>query len=436
MGKFQHNFQLTIHSLKLLRILKSKELHSYSQYPHPLLRRRRSDQYKVRKNKMKLTCEKKVFEDAISVTMRSINPRSPLPILSHLLIEATPGQIKITASDLDVGITVTIEADVSSSGSLSCPARIIGEIIPKLPAGVVSLATPTDGRLLISCGSAKFEVASLPAEEYPSLPTIENGVPLTLPQDLLKTAIRQVAIATASPQDEARLIMTGISLILSSGSLILVATDGRRLASVHKDVELSMPEDDRIQVVVPSRGLVELNRLMAGHDSLVMIVGSSQVYFQFGPYLLHCRLLEGSFPDHTKVIPKSFLRSCRIGREVFLAALRRMLVVAQEKRSPHLIKLAFTEDTLTLSAHTPDLGSGEERIPVSFSGEDLVIGFNGKYLVDGLLVLEDEEVQFDLQEESKSAVIRPLQDTSYDYVIMPVKLRDTSDDYDHDHAYS
>ena len=119
---------------------------------------------------------------------------------------------------------------------------------------------------------------------------------------------------------------------------------------------------------------------------------------------------------------------CRIGRDDFVQALKRMLVVAQEKRSPNLIRLRFSDDTLGLSANTPDLGSGEEKLPVIFEGDPLTIGFNGKYLVDGLAVLDTEEIQFDLQEETKSAVIRPLADTTYDYVVMPVKLRDVAED--------
>jgi DNA polymerase-3 subunit beta len=385
---------------------------------------------------MKLTCEKKLFEDAVAAAGRAINPRSPLPILSHLLIEANPGVVKLTATDLDVGVSITVEAEVSEPGSVTCPARLMGEIVSKLPAGRVELETLAEGRMLLSCGSAKFELSTLPAEEFPSLPASEDGPSAHLPQDSLKSVIRQVAVAAASSQEESRAVMTGISISLEKGSLILVATDGRRLACARKSVQVPLIGEESLNVVVPARAMTELSRLVGTEGDVSLAVGKSQAFFRFGNYALHCRLLEGRFPDYTKVVPTSFQRTCRIGREDFINGLRRMLVVAQEKRSPNLIRLRFSEDTLHLSANTPDLGSGDERLPIVFEGDDLTIGFNGKYLVDGLSVLESEEIQFDLQEDSKSAVIRPLGDTSYDYVVMPVKLRDVAEDFEREEAYA
>ena len=385
---------------------------------------------------MKLACEKKLFEDAVAAAGRAINPRSPLPILSHLLIEAIPGQVKLTATDLDVGLSITVDSDVSEPGSVTCPARLMGEIVSKLPAGRVELETLSEGRMLLSCGTAKFELSTLPAEEFPSLPSIDEGSSAQLPQDSLKSVIRQVAVAAASSQDESRTVMTGISIGLEAGRLTLVATDGRRLACARKSVQVPLIGEEGLNVVVPARALIELSRLVGSEGDVSLSVGKSQAFFRFGNYSLHCRLLEGRFPDYTKVVPTSFSRMCRIGREDFISGLRRMLVVAQEKRSPNLIRLRFCEDTLHLSANTPDLGSGDEQLPIVFEGDELTIGFNGKYLVDGLTVLECEEIQFDLQEDTKSAVIRPLGDTSYDYVVMPVKLRDIAEDYEREAAYA
>ncbi len=385
---------------------------------------------------MKLTCEKKLFEDAVAAAARAINPRSPLPILSHLLIEAVPGQLKLTATDLDVGLSIKLEADVSEPGSITCPARLMGEIVSKLPAGRVELETLSEGRMLLSCGTSKFELSTLPAEEFPSLPSMDETSSAQLPQDSLKSVIRQVAVAAASSQDESRAVMTGISLGLEAGTLTLVATDGRRLACARKSVQAPLIGEEKLNVVVPARALIELSRLIGSDGDVSLSVGKSQAFFRFGAYSLHCRLLEGRFPDYTKVVPTEFSKICRIGREDFISGLRRMLVVAQEKRSPNLIRLRFSDDVLHLSANTPDLGSGDERLPIVYEGEELTIGFNGKYLVDGLGVLDCEEVQLDLQEETKSAVLRPLGDKTYDYVVMPVKLRDIAEDFERETAYA
>ncbi len=385
---------------------------------------------------MKLACEKKLFEDAVAAAARAINPRSPLPILSHLLIEASPGLVKLTATDLDVGMSIKVEADVSVAGAVTCPARLMGEIVSKLPPGRVELETLAEGRMLLSCGTSKFELSTLPAEEFPSLPSMDETSSAQLPQDSLKGVIRQVAVAAASSQDESRAVMTGISLGLEAGTLTLVATDGRRLACARKAVQIPLIGEESLNVVVPARALIELSRLIGSEGDVSLSVGKSQAFFRFGAYALHCRLLEGRFPDYTKVVPTNFSKTCRIGREDLISGLRRMLVVAQEKRSPNLIRLRFSDDTLYLSANTPDLGSGDERLPIVYEGEEMTIGFNGKYLVDGLTVLDSEEVQLDLQEENKSAVLRPLGDTSYDYVVMPVKLRDIAEDFERETAYA
>ena len=175
---------------------------------------------------MKLACEKKLFEDAVAAAARAINPRSPLPILSHLLIEASPGLVKLTATDLDVGLSIKVEADVSVAGAVTCPARLMGEIVSKLPPGRVELETLAEGRMLLSCGTSKFELSTLPAEEFPSLPSMDETSSAQLPQDSLKGVIRQVAVAAASSQDESRAVMTGISLyhFISSGLSSVLAT--------------------------------------------------------------------------------------------------------------------------------------------------------------------------------------------------------------------
>jgi len=379
---------------------------------------------------MHLTCEKKIFEEAVNACARAINPRSPLPILSHLLLEAKGSSVRLTATDLDVGLSIGLEAEIQEAGSITCPARLMQDIVSKFPAGRVELKTLNEGRMQLSCGNSKYELSTLPAEEFPSLPDLDETSSAQLPQNSLKTAIKQVAIAAASSQDESRAVMTGIHITLEKGSLNLVATDGRRLACVRKIVDVPLIGEEKLSVVVPARALIELSRLIHSEGDVALKVGRSQAFFKFENYSLHCRLLEGRFPDYTKVVPTSFVRTCRIGREDFIQSLKRMLVVAQEKRSPNLIRLKFEDDSLQLSANTPDLGSGDERLPVSFDGDPLTIGFNGKYLVDGLGVLDSEEIQFDLQEETKSAVIRPLGDNSYDYVVMPVKLRDVAEDYE------
>lgn len=372
---------------------------------------------------MKLTCEKNIFEEAVGVASRAINSRSPLPILSHILIEATHESISFTATDLDLGLQITFSGEVEVEGALTCPAKLLQEIVSRLPAGTVELELIKEGQLKLACGSSKFEIATLPAEEFPSLPSAESAPEFKLPQKTFKSTIRQVGVAAASPTDESRAVMTGILTRVEEDMLTMVATDGRRLACSRQSLD-SNPERDA-EVIIPARAMTEISRLLNDDEGdLLVRIAEGQVFFTVDRVSMHCRLLEGNFPDYRKVVPTEFQRHCRLGREVFLNAIKRMLIMAQEKRSPNLIRLEFSADQLTLSSNTPDLGSGKEQLDVVYEGEDLLIAFNGRYLADVLTVLECDEVGFDLQEETRSAVVRPHGSEGYDYVVMPVKLRE------------
>lgn len=371
---------------------------------------------------MRLDCEKTVLESALGQVSRAISSRSPLPILTHVLFEARGDELRLTATDLNVGIQIAIPVRVHEEGATTCSARLIGEIVGRLPAGPITLETVREGSLKLQSGRAQFEVSTLPAEEFPSLPTPADASSLTLPQKVLRAMVSRVGTAAAD-SDEARPVMTGILTLLEAEQVTLVATDGRRLARM--STVLEEDEDRQARVVIPAKAMSELVRIFGDAEGEVEVrIAESQAFFRLPGVQFHCRLLEGTFPDFNRVIPKSFQRSCRIGREALMASLRRMVIVAQEKDSPHLVRMEFEPDRLTLSAYTPDLGSAREEIPALLEGEPLTIAFNGKYILDALTVLDRDEVQLDLQDESHSAVLRPLEDNSFDYVCMPVRLRE------------
>ena len=371
---------------------------------------------------MHLDCEKNVLENALGQVSRGISSRSPLPILGHVLFEARGDELRLTATDLNIGVQTSIPVRVHEEGATTCSARLLGEIVGRLPGGPLGLQTAREGSLKLKSGRAQFEVATLPAEEYPSLPTPENAPTLTLPRRVLKALVSRVGIAAADA-DESRPVMTGILTVLDAGSVTLVATDGRRLARMSTGLEEEAGRQAR--VVIPARAMQEMVKTFGdGEGEVELRIAESQAFFRIPGVQFHCRLLEGVFPDFNRVIPKSFQRSCRMGREALVAALRRMIIVAQEKESPYLVRMEFEPDRLVLSANTPDVGSASEEIPALLEGDPLTIAFNGKFVLDCLLALDCEEVQLDLQDETHSAVLRPMEDTSFDYVCMPVRLRE------------
>lgn len=379
---------------------------------------------------MQIQLEKAALEEAVQTASRAISPKSPLPILSHVLLEAHGEHAKFTATNLDLGISLRIPAQVVEDGAVAVPARVFLDIVSKLAAQPVGLHAK-DGRLHIHCGRSKFEIAHLPAEEFPKQPEAGSDE-VQLPQRSFRRMVRQVSTATAAT-DESRAVMTGILTQFEGNSVRLVATDGRRLALA----EQPLPEDETLSralggkassdtvVIVPGKAMGEIARICADNDeTLTLRIGESQLHCRVRDVSLHCRLLEGSFPDYNRVMPTQFSSTLRVGREALLAGLKRMLIVAQERQSPNLIVLDLREECLSLSANTPDLGLGQEEIAVIYEGRPLRIAFNGKYMLDLLSVLDAEEVQVRFQDDTRSAVLQEWGSEAFRYLLMPVRLRE------------
>jgi len=379
---------------------------------------------------MHLSIDKNTLDEGVQTVARCVSPKSPLPILSHILAEASGETLRLTATDLDMGITLAVPCRTLYEGARALPARLLLEIVNKLPAAEVALECD-EAKVKIRCARSKFEVASLPPEEFPSLPAPANAPELAFPQREFRAMVKKVATACAA-SDESRAVMTGILVQVEGDTLRMVATDGRRLAVA----EHTLPEEVRLTqalggggvaktVIVPGRAMGELARIAADSDDpLRLRLAENQLFCTARNVSLHCRLLEGHFPEFQRVMPREFQRTLRVGREALLAGLKRMLIVAQERQSPNLIVLACEEGRVEMSANTPDLGLGTEEIPVIYEGAPLRIAFNGKYMQDVLSVLDDEEVQVDLQDDTRSAVLHALGDTSFKYVLMPVRLRE------------
>lgn len=370
---------------------------------------------------MLIKISKTILQDLITPASRVVSPKSPLPIAHNVKIETVGGGfVTATGTDFEKTVQTRAEAVVEEPGGACIPSRLLVDIVSKLPAGEVVLSTEVEGRCTIACGKSTFEVSALPTHEFPAMPTLDEVQEITLPAELLSESVKLTAIAAAGPGEESRAVMTGIHLQADENSLVLTATDGRRLACHHAEII----GGDVVGAVIPAVALVELSKHLKDGDDVSVKIGRTQAAFTVGDVRIFTRLLDGRFPDASKVVPTQFSRSCRLSRTDLVAGLKQILITAQEKRSPGLVRLQFEDGSLTLKSNTPDLGSGEVTLATVYEGEAMIIGFNGKYLLDALGVLDCDEVQFDLQEETKSAVLRPSGTSHYDYVVMPVKLRD------------
>jgi DNA polymerase-3 subunit beta len=322
--------------------------------------------------------------------------------------------VRFTTTDLDVGISCLIEAQVQKEGATTLPARRLFGIVRELPAAEVELDVDSKNVASIRCGQSFFKILGLPEEEFPPLPKFEGAKEFTLKQSELRDGLKKTAYATST--DETRYVLNGILFSLKENKLTMVATDGRRLALV--DVEVEFPRSHEVEIIVPSKCVNELQRLLADDGELKMTVGENQVAFQVSGKLLVSKLIEGNYPNYKQVIPNEVKERITLERELFLNAVRRVALLASDKSNS--VKLVFTKNNIEIAANTPDIGEARESLPVNYKGRDLSIAFNPEFLQAPLRALPDDEVFLDLIDEMSPGVIKV--QAPFLYVLMPMRI--------------
>lgn len=366
---------------------------------------------------MKLTASRDNLVNALATASRAVSTRSAIQALSGILIDAQDSGVRVRATDMEIGLTVPLEADVAAAGSIVLPGRLLLEVVRSLPAGEVTIdATRADRMVELSGGQARFEIRALPGEEFPRLPDPgDSGV--SLPADAFVATVDRVA--RSASRDEARPILTGVHVTAEGGSLTMAATDSYRLSVMTATLseELASP----LEANIPARALRELSRLVgeAGADRVEISMLGNQVVFSAGDALLSSRLIEGQFPNYRQLLPESFEHEVRINREELLEVVRRISLMAQ-RNAP--LRMGFSDGELTVSARTPDVGEASESIPVGFGGEPLEIGFNPEFIRDGIETAESEEIVFKLISPLRPGLIEPVGDDDYRYLAMPIRL--------------
>jgi len=375
---------------------------------------------------MKIHCDRKRMEEGVLTVAKAISQRSPLPILSHLLIQTiSDDQIKLAATDLELSIETVIPAQVLKPGSLAVPARIISDILTQLTDKELvmeSIDEEVAGKMELRTPNSQYTIHTLAADDFPAMPRVDERPTLTLPQSVFKNMIRNVAFAAAQA-DESRAILTGALMDFKSEKVIMVATDGRRLAKMEERLVPPLAREER--VVVPARALHELSRLLheEGEHPVDIILSSRQISFKLDQVILITRTLEGEYPNYQQVIPSSFLQKVSINRAKLVSALKRALILAQERESPRLFNFAISSQQVVITSQTQDLGQAYEEIPITLEGEGMEIAFNGKYLLDVMGNLASEEIQLNLIGSEKPALVTDSQLEQYKYIIMPVKIK-------------
>jgi DNA polymerase III subunit beta len=368
---------------------------------------------------MKLTISKEQIIAGLQAVQNVVGARTTLPILSNVLLRAEGDRVEFTATDLDVTIACAVEAKVAKAGATTLPVKKLFGIVRELGTPEVELETDEKQVTAVRSGSSFFKINGLIAEEFPPLPKFKEDRKITLPQEKVRAMLKKTAFAIST--DESRYVLNGIFISIKDHKMIMVATDGRRLALVDEEVDVA--EQNHGEFIVPSKAVNELNRLLQDKGDLEMKYSENQASFQLkdekGPgVLVISKLIEGNYPNYRQVIPGETKERVSLIREEFLHALRRAEIMTSEKANS--VKLAFGKNNLAITANSPDVGEARESIAINYKGKEMAIAFNPKYLIDALNALTNDEVFLDLIDELSPGVLKI--NGPFLYVVMPMRL--------------
>lgn len=370
---------------------------------------------------MKLHCERDALVEALGTAGRAVSTRGlSLPVLSGVRLELNGDRLHLAGSDLD--LTIQVEVPVAGGGDGVCvvPARLAADIVRALEPGAVALDAD-DEQVRISSGRSQFAVKMLPADEFPRLPGLPGhpasveGDGVTLSGPSLAEALRQVVRAASG--DDARPVLTGVLMSAESDGIRLVATDSYRLAV--RDLPGTSVLREGQKVLVPSRALAELQRLMGSAEEVTLRLGDHDATFEVDGTRLSTRLIEGEFPDYRALIPASYPNRLTVGKEPLLDAVRRVKLLARDQTTP--VRIALKADGIQLTVATQDVGTATEDVDAKYEGAEMTVSFNPGYLIEGVEAVSGDEVIIETMDAMRAATIRGVESPDYLYLLMPVR---------------
>ncbi len=373
---------------------------------------------------MKFKINRDHFSNGLAQVLNVVGSKAAMPILSNVLIEAEKDYICLTTTNLDLGIRCKIKAEVKEGGSVTLPVKRLATIVRELPNIDVAFDSSASHQVKIASGGSNFRIMGIGAEEFPKLPDTAEDKTFTLEQGELATMLSNVSYAQST--DETRYILNGVYFNFKDGKLVLVATDGRRLALVGK--EMSVPAASAGAIILPAKTVAELLRLLGKGEKLNIAFNERRAAFQIDTgkdtsgltdsIYLFSKVVEGNYPNYQQVIPKETHQRIKLERELFLQCVHRAALVTSEKSNS--VKIKLSANLLEISAASPDFGEAHESMAISYSGPDLQVAFNPQFVMDPLRALTKDEVFFELKDEVSPGVFKTLE--SFVCVIMPVRL--------------
>jgi DNA polymerase III subunit beta len=368
----------------------------------------------VAQGTLRVACPRDELARALGVVSRGVSTRTTVQILAGILLRASEEKLELAATDMELSLRTSLEAQVEMEGSVVVPGRLLLELARLLPDAEVTLEHKLEEAAVeIRSGSASYRLHTYNAEDFPRLPDAGAAERHDVDREtLLETVAR---VSRSASRDESRPVLTGVLMRFEPGKLVMAATDSYRLSVKETPVDGTVPE---LEAIVPARALGELARIAQAGEQIELGVHENQVVFSTGDALLTTRRIDGQFPNYKQLVPEAFDHELSLPRDELLDVVRRVAVMAQ-RNSP--LRLRFADGELTVSAQTQDVGEARESLPVAFTGEPLEIGFNAEFLRDGIESVAGEQLRLKLISPLRPAVLQGEAD-DFLYLIMPIRL--------------
>ncbi|MEA2568500.1 MAG: polymerase subunit beta [Acidobacteriota bacterium] len=375
---------------------------------------------------MELTVAKADLQKELQLCQGVVEKRSTIPILSNVLLRATDGRLQIAATDLDVTILSSCAASITTPGGVTIEAKRLFDVIRSLPDNDVHIAMQENNSILVESGTAKFRLLGLPAEDYPTLPTVTAQETYTIPLDELKTMVSKVIFAIT--HEETRFQLNGALLKVQPTKMEMVATDGHRMALINfpQGSTSGKKKGSDLTILIPRKALYEIQRLEASEDGNVRFgTSENHLFFEAGERRLLARMIDVNFPNYMEVISRDNDRRVMVDRERLLSTIKRISLVANERT--RAVRFDFAPGKLTVSSTNPELGDARETVPIDYAGNPFFVGLNAAYVTDFLSAIDTPTVSLELKDENSQCIGRPSaanEDLPYEYlyVVMPMRL--------------
>jgi DNA polymerase III subunit beta len=365
---------------------------------------------------MNFTASREAILKPLQAVIGVVERRQTMPILSNVLLNVAGNKLSVTATDLEVELVAENDVAMKSAGEITVPGRKLHDIFRALPEGAEVEVSLSGERLGVKAGRSRFTLSTLKAADFPTVENVASGQGLKVAQKDLHELLQRTQFSMA--QQDVRYYLNGLLLEVSGNTLRAVATDGHRLALAEMSVSEKAAKDE--QVIVPRKGVLELNRLLETEGELSVIIGGNHIRVERPGVRLTSKLIDGRFPDYGRVIPKDPPNVLKADRNLLRQALQRTAILSNEKYRG--VRLELSENTIVLHANNPEQEEAVETLEVVYGGEDLEIGFNVNYLLDALAAVESEEVEVAMTDGNSSCLIVAPGDRSAKYVVMPMRL--------------